>query len=221
MLLKKRDTKTNFAIRKKAIYQYLQKNYLDLMRHQYKKKNIQTTPQANLDCHEFTLKIAHVVTEMSFAKRMGDMRRRAIISEHPDEIRKDVHMAKRVRAECAAANGNMLQLNDNTGNTRHDKMVNRLRYSNLDGIDRHLKLLKARSRQASANEAIATSNSGTSDSFNTFIEEWRSIYKPGAHGGQLYIHFIRTNGIRMMQERESRDGKWTNFASTFNQKWII
>ena len=220
-LVKKPDNKVNFSVRKKLAYEYLKKHYPDLMRHQHKNRNVQTTPEANLECHQYTLKVAHVVAEMSFALRMGDMRRRALISENQDEIKKDIKMAKQIRKECVAANNNMLAINDRTGNKRHDRMVKRLRYSNLNGIDLHLKLLKSRNRQTVLNEGIATANSGTNSDFNSFIEEWRSIDKPGAHGGNLYIHLIRTNGARMMDEREARDGKWTRFAATVNPQWAV
>lgn len=206
------------AFNEKEVVRYLQLEYMDLMRHQLDKINIQTTPSAQIECNEFTLKIAHVIVEMSAAKRMGDLRRRAIVSENNAVNGTEIKMAKKVRKACVKANGDLFKCK-HTGDTKYNDMLERLRYSELSDIDLHIANLEKRNSQNNKNEKIAMEHSGTNDKFHTFIDEWRSIKKHGAHGGDKYIHYLRSNGTRLLRERHERENKWMGLVD--GEYWTL
>ena len=215
-----RNSKHTFASKKVMVFDYLQHGYLDLMRHQYNRLNLQHTPKADTECKQFTLKVAETVTELSNTTRMGDMRRCAIVSENYGVLVAEIEAARQIRTEFLGANGNMFACKPN-GDAKHDEMLVRLQYSDLEDIDLHIRNLAQRKRKSRANAKVATDHSGANSQCKSFIDEWRSLPKSGAHSGTKYIHYVRTSAARLLQEREQRDGHWLPDAAAVNQHWDV
>ena len=53
-----RNSKATFALKKSMAFDYLQSGYLDLMRHQHNRINLQHTSKADTECRQFTLGVA-------------------------------------------------------------------------------------------------------------------------------------------------------------------
>ena len=215
-----RNSKANFASKKAMVFDYLQNGYLDLMRHQHNRLDLQHTTKATTNCEQFTLKVAEIVTEMSNTARMGDMRRCAIVSENYRVLRDEIRAAKQIRTEFLDASCNMFACKPN-GDAKHDEMLARLQYSDLEDIDIHIRNLTQRKDKSRKNERIATEHSGVNSQCKSLIEEWKSIPKKGAHSGTKYIHYIRTSAARLLQEREKRDGHWLPKAAAASPYWDI
>jgi hypothetical protein len=198
--------------KKQFAFNYLHAHFIDLMRHQLDDQNLQHTIASDLECTQFTLKIAHIVVEMSQAKRMGDLRRKAIVTESNEVIAIEIRAASEIRESYQSD----MHLIEETDCPVFNKVLSRLRYAGLEDIDIHIANLKIRQEESTRNASIAMLHSGMNETSTSFIEEWRAIRKVGAHGGDKYVQYIRSNGSRLLRERATRDEHW--FASS--GEWI-
>ena len=151
---------------------------------------------------------------------MGDMRRCAIVTENYGVLVAEIKAAEQVRVEFLDAGSNMFACKPN-GNRKHDEMLERLQYSDLEDIDIHICALKQRERISRMDEQIATDHSGANSQCKSFIDEWRSLPKSGAHSGTKYIHYVRTSVARLLREREQRDGHWLPATAAANPHWDV
>lgn len=187
--------------------------------------DMQTTPAAKKEYDEFTKKVAHAVTGMSESHRMGDLRRKAIVSENDAVNLIEIKMAKELRIACVAADGDMSKCSrkkeTDENMLQYNNMLERLEYSDLCDIDTHIQGLEQRYAQTDKNRKIAMENSGTNEKFTSFVKEWRSINKRGAHGGDMYVKYLRDTGARLLQERHVRDAHWLKNMKPGNTTWDL
>lgn len=205
-----------FEDRKALVANHLTANYADLMRHQHGShkdpktwQNLETTPEADGRASEFTLKIAHQVAELSFAKRMGELRPRALNVESCSVKATEIENTKRVLAMMShAEGGNIEDVESDEEDEQFNKVLRHLRYARPVDARKRIAELEKEVKKTKAFYKTAVDGAGINLEFDTFLEEWRSLPKKGAHTGVGYVNYLRRNGRRMMNAREQRDGIW-------------
>lgn len=215
--LTQNDSAAAFASRKALVAAHLTQQYGDLMRHCHGPgadprtwQNLETTPDADGRATEFTLKIAHQVTELSYAKRMGDLRPRALNVEACSVKENEIRHTERVLAMMTAdpTCPNIDGAESDEDDEPFNEVLRHLRYAEpIDARKRIAELQKEVNKTRTLHK-MAVEDAGINLEFDTFLEEWRSLSKKGAHTGPGYVNYLRRNGRRMMAAREKRDGVW-------------
>ena len=88
----------SFKKRKDIVVEHLNTQYADLMRHHHDDEDLQILPEADGRALEFTKKVAHLVTEQSYARRMGNMRANALNSTERARFVNQIKQAEKVKA---------------------------------------------------------------------------------------------------------------------------
>lgn len=197
-----------FSIRKLIVCRYLKSEYMDLMRHQLHGVNLQQSPAAELACNEFCLKISHLVAELSYAARIGDLRQKSLVNDSQKKLTVEISAAKKLLAKAHATKSGIEDEPEDINNPSYNEVLSRLRYCDEEDIKEHIKELHRKSQKLNTERRSAMKDSGCNKDMNSFIEEWRTLCKPGVHSGPGYVRYLRREGTRLLQIRDNRDGEW-------------
>ena len=218
------DAPDSFAVRKSIAAVFLKDRFPDLMRHKEADgvTDVENSADADFTESEFVLCIAHVITEQSYAERMGALRQNMLNAEDLCDIMDELHCmnvlqqllqtdtATRLVNVCPrsinAAKAMVLADRPGMESETFDMVHDRIMHLTSDEIKDHQAEVTRGNRETVALHSLAMRGSGADKSATSFIDEWRSLKKPGAHGGEGYVNEIRRRGAEMMRVRAERDG---------------
>lgn len=219
------------AQRKEAIVCWLQANYQDFMRHQYDGVNLhdddfKLTPvsTAREAYEEYTLACAHRIMELSFARRMGDIRRNALVNPDISTQSREIDAVKRVLELLQANNGDIENEEANEDEDPvYKEVLERLRYVTEKEAKEQLKLLEAAKTDSTRLRKVANTGAGTNNKgeFSSFIDEWRSLKKPKVHSGQGYVRYVRRESNALLKAHFEQDAHWMQVKNACEETRVV